>query len=117
MRNNIHEIVNIVADQEIKAPALVHARLPEIPALVILLGSQGWMVQVLKQKRRLLVEGALDLLRCFGVASLKADDAYEPHHAERLVFVRRKFLASLCSEAMNSACVEKGPWTRPALMS
>jgi hypothetical protein len=43
--------------------------------------------------------------------------ADELYHAERLVFVRFNFLASLWSEAMNSLWVEKGPWTRPALMS
>src|ERR1017187_3462035 len=75
------------------------------------------VLEILKQEHRLLVEGTLDLLRGLGVVPLETGAAEEFHHAERLVFVRLSFLASLWSEAMNSPWLEKGPWTLPASMS
>jgi hypothetical protein len=44
MRNERHDDVRIVLDQEIETPAAVHARLPEIAALVVLLGMERWVV-------------------------------------------------------------------------
>jgi len=50
-------------DEEIKAPILVDARLPEAQALVVLLGAERGVVEILNQQQRLLVEGTLDMLR------------------------------------------------------
>jgi hypothetical protein len=48
MWKNIHDVVDIILNQEVKAPALVHTGLPEILAFIVLLGAEGWMVQVVK---------------------------------------------------------------------
>src|ERR1035438_6417672 len=117
MRDDVHDQIPVTLDEEIKAPILVDARLPEAPALVVFLGAERWMVEILQQQQRLLVEGALDLLGRFGVVPLEVGRAEKFHHAERLDFLRFNFLASAWSEAMNSSWVAKGPWTRPASMS
>ena len=59
------------------------------------------MVEILKQKKRLFVEGALDLPRRLGLVPLEVRGAEELHHAERFV-LPLNFLASLWSEAINS---------------
>jgi hypothetical protein len=51
------------------------------------------VVEILKQKKRLFVEGALDLLRRLGVVPLEVRGAEELHHAERFV-LPLNFLAS-----------------------
>ena len=117
MRDDVHDQVPIILDKEIKAPILVDARLPQAPALVVFLGAERWVVEVLDQQQRLLVEGTLDLLGCLGVIPLEVGRAEKLHHAERLAFLRFKFLASAWSEATNSLWVAKGPRTRPASMS
>src|ERR1017187_2428771 len=104
-------------DEEIEAPILVHARLPEPPTLVVFLGAERWMVEVLDQQQRLLVEGTLDLLGSLGVVPLEVRSAKKFHHAGRLAFLRFNFVAFAWSQAMNSLWVAKGPWTRPASMS
>src|SRR6266567_2219535 len=109
MRDDVHDQIPVTLDEEIKAPILVDARLPEPPALVVFLGAERWMVEILEQQQRLLVEGTLDLLGCLGVVPLEVGSAEKFHHAERLVFLRFNFLASACSEAMNSLWVAKGP--------
>ena len=53
------------------------------------------MVKVLKQEQRLLVEGALDLPRCFRIAPLEANAADKFHQTERLALLRFNFLVSL----------------------
>ena len=50
MRNNVEEVVEIAADHEIEAPVSVHSGLPDVPDLVILLGSERGMAQILDQK-------------------------------------------------------------------
>src|ERR1039458_7312369 len=117
MRDDVHDQIPIILDEEIKAPILVDARLPESPALVVFLGAERWVVEILEQQKRLLVEGALDLMGCLGVVPLEVGSAEKFHHAERLVFLRFNFLASAWSEAMNSSWVAKGPWTWPAPIS
>jgi hypothetical protein len=43
MWNDIHDVVGIVLNQEIKAPALVDTGLPEIPAFIYFLARRdGW---------------------------------------------------------------------------
>ena len=105
MRDDVHDQVAIILDEEIKSPILVDARLPEPPALVVFLGAERWMVKILEQQQRLLVEGTLDLLGRFGVVPLEVGRAEKFHHAERLVFLRFNFLASAWSEPMNSLWV------------
>jgi hypothetical protein len=46
VRGEIDEVVGVALDLEIKPPGFVHARLPEVLGLVVLLGVQGWMLKV-----------------------------------------------------------------------
>jgi hypothetical protein len=101
----LREPSSTILDEEIKAPILVDTRLPEAPALVVFLGAERWMVEILDKQQRLLVEGTLDLLGCLGVVPLEVRSAKKFHHAERLVFLRFNFVASTWSEAMNSLWV------------
>jgi hypothetical protein len=39
MRDDVHDVIGVVPDEEIKAPIPVDAGLPEVPALVVLLGA------------------------------------------------------------------------------
>src|SRR5664279_1845481 len=117
VRDDVHDQIPVILDEEIKAPILVDAGLPEAPALVVFLGAERWMVEILEQKQRLLIERTFDLLGSLGVVPLEVGRAEKFHHAERLVFLRFNFLASSWSEAMNSLWVAKGPWTLPASIS
>lgn len=47
-------------DLKVEAPVAVHACLPDIPRLVILLRAQRWMPKVAKEKPKLLPEVLLD---------------------------------------------------------
>src|ERR1044071_525801 len=49
-----HE-VDIAHDLEIETPRVVHASLPEIAGFIVLLRVERWVMQILDQKRRLLV--------------------------------------------------------------
>lgn len=117
MRNDVHDQIPVSLDEEIKAPILVDARLPQPSTFFVFLGAERWMVEILDQQQRLLIEGTLDLLGCLGVVPLEVRRAEKLHHAERLVFLRFNVLASSWSEAMNSLWVSKGPLTRPASTS
>ena len=63
--------VGIIHDAEIESPVLVDAGLPLVLGLVIFLGPQRRMAQVLKQQQRLLVKDLLDFLRRLLVSLLK----------------------------------------------
>ena len=41
---------DVVLNKEIKPPILIDAWLPEISALVVFLGAERWMVEILKQE-------------------------------------------------------------------
>jgi len=75
MRDDVHDQIPVILDEKIKAPILVDARLPEAQALVLLLGAKRRVVEILKQQRRLLVEGTLDLLRRLGVVPFEVGGA------------------------------------------
>jgi len=55
----IHE-VDVARDPEVKAPRVVHPRLPQAAGFVVLFGAERRVAQVLKQEQRLLVEGFPD---------------------------------------------------------
>ena len=65
-----HE-VDIAHDLEIETPRVVHASLPEIAGFIVLLRVERWVMQILDQKRRLLVESFLHRRGRFGIASGK----------------------------------------------
>jgi hypothetical protein len=52
MRDDAYDQIPVTLDEEIKAPILVDAvdaRLPEASALVVFLGAERWMVEILEQ--------------------------------------------------------------------
>ncbi len=79
MRNKVEQVVEISADHKIEAPASVHSGLPDVPDLVILLGSERGMPQILLQKRQLLVAPFLNRGRSAGIAPAEALGVQEPH--------------------------------------
>jgi len=48
--NNVFNAVGIIRDREKEAPGLVDAGLPQVFGLVVLLGVEGWVLQVRNQK-------------------------------------------------------------------
>jgi len=50
MSDDRHDEVRVVLDKKIEAPVAVHARLPEIGGLVVFLGAQRRMGEVLSQQ-------------------------------------------------------------------
>ena len=51
MTNDVNDQVHVVLDQEVEAPILIDARLPETPALIVFLGAEGGMVDCLSNAR------------------------------------------------------------------
>ena len=50
MRDDVHDVIDVVLDEKIKAPIFVDAGLPEVLAFVVLLGAKRRVSQVLFQK-------------------------------------------------------------------
>jgi hypothetical protein len=50
MRDDVHDVIDVIPDEEIKAPIFVDAGLPEVLAFVVLLGAKRRVSQVLFQK-------------------------------------------------------------------
>src|SRR5713101_6442470 len=47
VRNEVEEVVQVAADYEVKTPAAIHSALPDITSLVVFLGSQRRVAQIL----------------------------------------------------------------------
>ena len=47
VRDDVDDIVDIILNEEIKAPILVDSGLPEILAFIVLLGTKGWVPEIL----------------------------------------------------------------------
>src|ERR1700678_2468905 len=117
MRDDVHDVIDVIQDQKIKAPIFVDAGLPEILTLAILLGAKRRVSQVLFQEFHLLEKGLAyvwrkaeqDFTGMFGVVGL---------HRERLALEAVVFFLSCAFmwEIISSALL-KGPKVRPALMS
>lgn len=60
MGNYAQDHVRVTENDEIKAPLLADPRLPDIPTLVIFLGPQRWVSQVLQEQPDLLIESPSD---------------------------------------------------------
>jgi hypothetical protein len=63
MRNYAGYNVGVATDLEIEAPRAVDAGLPDVAGLVVLLGVQRRVVQVLEEKTELLFKGFLNRRR------------------------------------------------------
>ena len=62
--DDVEDDVRVVFNGEIKTPCLVDTSLPTVVGVVVLLGSQIRVMEVLNQKSGLLEEGLLNLGRC-----------------------------------------------------
>jgi hypothetical protein len=63
MRHDSRDYVGIVLNHKVKAPILIHARLPEIEGLAVLFRAKRGVQQILNQQANLLIESFLDLDR------------------------------------------------------
>ncbi len=61
------ETILFAFNGEVESPPAVHADLPEIESLVVLLSPQRRMVEIFEEEPTLLVEGFLHFWRCRGV--------------------------------------------------
>lgn len=46
MRDDVHDEIDIILNNKIKAPIFVYSGLPKIPRFVVLLGAEGRVVEV-----------------------------------------------------------------------
>ena len=63
MTYDIFNKVHITCNREIEAPVLVHTSLPDISELVVLLRMQRWVLEIVDQKPKLLVQSQAHILR------------------------------------------------------
>ena len=56
VREDVHDVIGIAADEEVEAPIVVDAGLPEVLGLVVLLGAERRVTEVLLQEPHLLEE-------------------------------------------------------------
>ena len=85
MRGDVHDVIDVIPDEEMKAPILVDASLPETQAFVVLFGAERRVPQIPLQELDLLEKrlghaGRKAFQRfvgAFGLAGL---------HRERLAF-------------------------------
>ena len=78
VRNYIHDVVDVILDEEIKTPVCVNAGLPEVEALVVLLGAERRVPQVLLQKPHLLEQRPADVEREDSQASCRHVRSSQP---------------------------------------
>jgi hypothetical protein len=57
VRNDIHDVVDVIADEEIETPILVDTSLPETLAFVVFLGAERRVPKVLLPQPHLLING------------------------------------------------------------
>jgi hypothetical protein len=55
--------VGVAFDREIEPPILADTSLPEVLRFAVLLGTQGWVMEVPNQEARLFQNGALNVRR------------------------------------------------------
>src|SRR5688572_13409312 len=100
-------------DSEVEAPLAIHASLPFVFSLVVLLGVQARMEQVPLQKFHFLPECLSYCGRGILYGIQRRLGIVDPHR-ERLVFLAAAlFFSSTFMEAIISSAVSKGPYVRP----
>jgi len=57
VRSDVFNAVAVIRDREKEAPGFVDAGLPQVPALVVFLGVERWVLEVRGQKPQLLLKG------------------------------------------------------------
>jgi hypothetical protein len=63
VRSDILNAVEVIRDREKEAPGFVDAGLPQVPALVVFLGVERWVLEVRGQKPQLLLKSPPDMWR------------------------------------------------------
>lgn len=79
MRNDAEQVVEVSVDHEIEAPAPIHPGLPDVSGIVVLLGSERRMAQILHQETQLLVAARLNVGRSARIAPAEALGVEEAH--------------------------------------
>jgi hypothetical protein len=79
VRDDVEQVVQISVDLEVEAPAHIHAALPNIARLIVLLGSQRWMAEVLRQKPQLFIALFLNTQRGIRIAPAETLRVVKPH--------------------------------------
>src|ERR1035441_8693870 len=117
VRDNIHDVISVVQDEEIKPPILIDAGLPNVLALIVFLGAQRRVPQILFQQphlfeQRLANAGRKEMQRLAGPRGAVG------LHRERLALgAIGLFLTCAFMWAIISSASRNGPKVRPALMS
>lgn len=119
MRPYIVETKLFAFDGEVESPASVHATLPEIERLIVLLGAQRWMMEVFEEQSALFVEGFPNFRWRRGVLLQEALRIADPHLGAdlRALFFDPCVADSLWSEVTRSRWLSKGPYARPSRKS
>jgi len=79
MRNDVVEMVGVSLNGEIKTPPLCDSGLPDVTCLIVLLGLERGVAEILKQKLEASLKCALDMGRSALIAPAKAlavDDSH-----------------------------------------
>lgn len=109
MTPHFQNLIGIVDDLEIKTPAIVHARLPDVLGLVVFLRMQRGVMEICRQKPDLPVKCLSDGGRSV-VQSLSDRVGIADFHREDLVFrATRGFLSCRFKSATMASAVSKGP--------
>lgn len=110
MRDDVFDDVRVADDLEIETPTAVNASLPLVVRLVVFLGVERWVLQVMDEKSGLLVESPADRRRQL-VQRFERSLRVLQRHRAGLAFLRtaRSFLILASIEAAISSAVLKGP--------
>jgi hypothetical protein len=93
MRNDIPDYVSVSLDDEVETPRAINSGLPQVSRLVILLRSQGWIVNVAGEKTNLFEECFADLGR-HSFESLQGTWEIGNLHRERFTFLEAALFLS-----------------------
>jgi len=72
-------VADAALDGEVETPGIVHTRLPYIARDTVFLGTEGGVMEILKQERRLFVERSLNGCGGLAAAALKVRREIERH--------------------------------------
>ena len=105
MGEQSEEAVGVTLDGEIQAPPAVDSGLPDVTGLIVLLGPEGGMAEILEQESDATVHRSLDRGRRLRVVLDETLSVGGPH----LLFFFYSFLASRWRERTASFADGKGP--------
>ncbi len=79
MRHDVNEAVSVALDGEVETPAAVDPGLPDSSSLIIFLGSERWVAEIIDQEGNLFVKSPLDTGWSLVIASAESLRISEPH--------------------------------------